>query len=244
MHIFPRWVNLDDRVLFPRPRNTWLHNGMSGLLHTSRKLCTQACGCRRTLQYRDDDLLPHVSYESPHVLQHVLTSHFAWQGIWVRLAHGTCQKGPVLVIRVPRRHSCIARPRTRTVAGYSDRCAWQCSNHDPEPRVPRPFGPRSHNHFLSCRPHNVMHSSLRDHLACFRSNRYNIKIYGRGRLQRQRRLGEGRGLTLAYSIGIPLGVVVGLGMLVFCGYICTRSGTKEIVDAAANGGRRNQSTRL
>lgn len=97
MHIFPRWVNLDDRVLFPRPRNTWLHNGMSGLLHTSRKLCTQACGCRRTLQYRDDDLLPHVSYESPHVLQHVLTSHFAWQGIWVRLAHGTCQKGPSLL---------------------------------------------------------------------------------------------------------------------------------------------------
>lgn len=48
--------------------------------------------------------------------------------------------------------------------------------------------------------------------------------------------GWGRGLTLAYSIGIPLGVVVGLGMLVFCGYICTRSGTKEIVETAAKSG--------
>lgn len=52
------------------------------------------------------------------------------------------------------------------------------------------------------------------------------------------------GLGLAYSIGVPLGVVVGLGMLFFCGYICTRSGTQEIVDAAASSGRRNQPTRL
>lgn len=56
--------------------------------------------------------------------------------------------------------------------------------------------------------------------------------------------GWGRGLTLSYSIGIPLGVVVGMGMLVFGGYICTRSGTKEIVETAANGGWRNQPRRL
>lgn len=97
------------------------------------------------------------------------------------MAKVTPHKGPVLGAWLPRDQSGDARPRTRTMAGYSDRSAWRCSSRDSGPRVPRPFGPRSHNHFLSCRPHNVLHSSLRDSLAWSRPNRYYIKIYGRGR---------------------------------------------------------------
>lgn len=77
------------------------------------------------------------------------------------------------------------------MAGYSDRCAGPCSSRDSGPRIPRSFSPRSYNHLSHYRPNNVLHSNLRDPVTWSRSDCYNVKIYGRGRLQRQRRLGEG-----------------------------------------------------
>lgn len=111
----------------------------------------------------------------------MLTPYFPLQRVWFRLAKVIPYKGPVLGAWLPRNQSCVARPRTRTMAGYSDRCAWQCSSRDSGPRVPRLFSPRSYNHLSHYRPNNVLYSSLRNPLAWSRSDCYYIKIYGLGR---------------------------------------------------------------
>lgn len=77
------------------------------------------------------------------------------------------------------------------MAGHGDRSAWRCSSCNSAPRVPRSFSPRSYNHLSHYRPNNILHSTLRDPVTWSRPDCYNVKIYGRGRLQRQRRLVEG-----------------------------------------------------
>lgn len=215
---------------------------MPGVLYASRERGTRSCCCRRAIQACDDDLLPRVSCVSITELQHELTPCLPLQRVWFRLARVTPHKGPVLAPWLPRNQSGVARPRTRTMAGYSDRCAGQCSSRDSGPRVPHSYSPRSYNYLSQHRPNNVLHSAWGTPLPSSSPTTTTSRYMGAGDYSDT--AGWGRGLSLAYGIGIPLGIVVGLGMLFFCGYICTRSGTKEIVETAANGGRQNQPTRL
>lgn len=52
------------------------------------------------------------------------------------------------------------------------------------------------------------------------------------------------GYGLVMSIALPVGILVGVGILFYCGYLCVSSGTKEIVNTNEDGSRRNQSSRL
>lgn len=106
---------------------------MPGVLYASRERGTRSCCCRRAIQACDDDLLPRVSCISITELQHELTPRLPLQRVWFRLARVTPHKGPVLAPWLPRNQSGVARPRTRTMAGYSDRCAGQCSSRDSGP---------------------------------------------------------------------------------------------------------------
>lgn len=52
------------------------------------------------------------------------------------------------------------------------------------------------------------------------------------------------GYGLVMSIALPVGILVGVGILFYCGYLCVSSGTKEIANTNEDGSRRNQSSRL